>query len=615
MNSILPSDNHGHYVQCTAGLTVPKMSFCITAIQATVRRVTGPLPYSDPSRFASDSLTAFARANPDRVALVPGSGVTRARAEDAGHAVIIAGGGSGHFPAFAGWVGAGLVDAAVAGNVFASPSRQQITQLVRATVGDQGAILLPINYSGDILNFSMSRDELLQAGVDVRLVPIADDIASGPAEDPGSRRGIAGSFIVMKIVGAAAQRGSSLDELERIARAACRATRTFGVAFSGCTLPGSTSPLFEVPSGRMAVGLGIHGEPGISEVERGTIADVADTLVDGLFSERPPLSGQSVAVLVNGLGGTKYDELHLIFARVAERMERAGMRAVAPVTGELMTSLDMAGLSLSLCYLDDELEDLWRDPADSTAFSRGRVEQDGLRVAAGETRLVDDDRPLASASEASQQDARRILAAAAAALAAIEEEKAHLGDIDAVAGDGDHGEGMSIGLHAAYSAAADAVAAGAGARSTLSRMGQEWSALAGGTSGALWGAGLVAAAAELSDDQPATAARMAAAVAAFAAEVRALGHAEVGDKTMVDAIAPFAAEFDVSTRRDLAAADAWARAAQAATIAAADTAKVAARRGRSRTHGERSIGTPDAGAISFALIVRSAVEPGAGEAD
>jgi len=558
---------------------------------------------NDPTTFVAESLRAFCDVNGDRIVPAPGGIVRRARRS--GKVVVVTGGGSGHYPAFVGWVGRGFVDAAVCGNIFASPSEQQILDVTRLADQGGGILFVPINYAGDILHFGAAQEELRREGLDVRTVVVTDDIASGPPETPEVRRGIAGSLVVLKVVGATAERGGSLDEVERIARAATLATRTFGVAFSGCTLPGAQGPLFTVPRGRMGVGMGIHGEPGIAEQDVGTAAEVADVLVDGLLAERPPKAGQRLAVVVNGLGGTKYDELHLVFARVRERLEGLGMQLVAPLVGEYMTSLDMAGLSVSITYLDPELEDLWLDPVDSVAFARPLLEPE--EEPAPEPPM--DRRREASVpvgTPESNRAARYIverLAAASVSIAAAEDE---LGRIDAIAGDGDHGRGMVTGVKAALAAARRAVAAGAGAGTALRLAGERWSMVAGGTSGALWGAGLAAAGAVVGDIEAPGPATVAASVSAFALAILARGGAETGDKTMVDAIVPFAAALRSGVESGGDLPEAWRAATAEASRAAADTAALSPRVGRARIHGARSVGTPDAGAVSFAIVVTAA---------
>lgn len=559
-----------------------------------------------PSEFASESIVAFAQANADRVRHVRG-GLVR-RDNPPGKVAIVMGGGSGHHPAFAGWVGRGLSDAAVCGNVFASPSEQQVLDVARTVDRGRGVLFLPINYAGDILHFGAAREDLAADGVDARTVVIADDIASGGPEERETRRGIAGSLIVAKIAGAAAERGWSIGEVERVARAATAVTRSFGVAFSGCALPGSAEPLFTVPDGVMSVGMGIHGEPGIAEAPLGTAADVADTLVDGLLAERPAVPGQRVAILVNGLGATKYDELNLVFARVRQRLQATDMALVAPLVGEYMTSLDMAAVSVSIAYLDPELESLWCDPVDSVAFSRGAVgyaADDSVSAAAAASPIIAGQ--IAPGSPESRAAARRLGVAVASICAALEDEVAELGRLDAVAGDGDHGMGMVTGASAARDAVDAAVAHGAGTGTVLTVAGEQWSAVAGGTSGALWGAGLVAAGASLGDDHEPDAGAVSAAVTAFAEAILRRGGAEIGDKTMIDAVLPFARTLADRLEAGDTVRAAWSEAVEAATSAAAATARLAPRRGRARIHGAKSLGTPDAGAVSFALIVGSAL--------
>ncbi len=559
---------------------------------------------NDPATFVAESLRGFCSAHADRVAPAPGGVVRRVRRP--GKVAIVAGGGSGHYPAFAGWVGRGFVDAAVCGNIFSSPSEKQILDVVQLADEGGGILFVPINYAGDILHFGGAQDKLLMSGVDARTVIVADDIASGTPDAPEGRRGIAGSLIVLKIVGAAAERGGGLDEAERVAKSAVKATRTFGVAFSGCTLPGAHAPLFTVPLGRMAVGMGIHGEPGIAEQEIGTAAEVADVLIDGLLAERPAQVGQRLAVVVNGLGTTKYDELNLVFARVRQRLEEAGMKLVAPLVGEYMTSLDMAGLSVSITYLDTELEDLWLDPVDSVALARPLLDPEAGREPDYpiDQRL---DSGVAAGTTESNRSARDIVHRLGTASAAIELSADELGRLDAIAGDGDHGIGMVAGVKGALAAARRAVDAGAGAGTALRLAGERWSAVAGGTSGALWGAGLVAAGAVVGDTEAPSSTTVGAAVSAFAVAIVARGGAEPGDKTMVDAIVPFVATLRERIDEGENVRSAWGAAAAAATRAAQDSAALSPRKGRARIHGARSVGTPDAGATSFALLAEAAI--------
>src|SRR5690606_26345050 len=220
----------------------------------------------------------------------------------------------------AGWVGPGMAHGAVCGNVFASPSASQVRSVARAADNGGGVLLGFGNYAGDVLQFGQAAERLRADGMDVRVVTVTDDVASGPATDPSVRRGIAGDLLVFKVAGAAAARGDDLDAVEAVTRRANARTRSLGVAFGGCTLPGSERPRSAVAAGAVALGLGIHGEPGISVAPLGSADEVADQLVDGLLAEEPARGEHGydgrVAVLLNGLGSTKYEELFVVYRRV-----------------------------------------------------------------------------------------------------------------------------------------------------------------------------------------------------------------------------------------------------------------------------------------------------------
>jgi dihydroxyacetone kinase len=558
--------------------------------------------FNDPADFADEMVDGFVAANQARVRKVHG-GVARSTTSPEGTVALVVGGGSGHYPAFGGLVGHGLAAGAAMGNLFASPSAQQVAAVAKASEHGGGVLLSYGNYAGDVLNFDAAARALADSGIDVRTVRVTDDVASAPSAEAHKRRGIAGDLCVFKVAGAAAERGDDLDTVTAIATRANDRTRSFGVAFSGCSLPGADEPLFTVPEGRMAIGMGIHGERGIAEADVPTASGLADLLVDKLLTELPEgveaHAGQRVVPILNGLGSVKYEELFVVFGAVQRKLTDAGVVVVEPEVGELVTSFDMAGVSLTLFWLDDELEQLWAAPADSPAYRKGgAVPQQPV---AADVLAADVQAPVTVGSEASQASAVRVAAAIAAIRTTIDDHADELGRIDAVAGDGDHGIGMQRGATAADRAAADAVTRGAGAGSVLAIAGDAWSDKAGGTSGAIWGAALEALGRVLGDDERPSAATVQSAVHAATEAVLAFG-AVPGDKTMVDAIVPF----DQVLTDCIAAGDdlvrAWSAASAAATTAADATAELLPKMGRARTHGEDAVGTPDAGAISFALI-------------
>ncbi|MFJ3889044.1 dihydroxyacetone kinase family protein [Streptomyces rubrogriseus] len=575
--------------------------------------------FNDPAAFADEALEGFTAAHRRWVRPVTG-GVVRATATPAGQVAVVIGGGSGHYPAFSGLVGRGLAHGAAVGNVFASPSARQIHSVATAAHGGGGVLLMYGNYAGDVLHFGQAAERLAADGVETRTFAVADDISSAGPDESAKRRGIAGDLPVFKAAAAAAEQGLPLEEVLRVAERAGARTRSFGIAFSGCTLPGADHPLFTVPEARMAVGLGIHGEPGIGEEALPTADEAARLLVDTLLKELPEdvadPAGQRAAVILNGLGSVKYEELFVVYREVAALLGDAGVEIVDPEVGELVTSFDMAGISLTLTWLDDRLEDLWRVPADTPAYRKGALggpepDQDrAAATAAAEDTAVSDaaasgTTAVPAASDASRRAADTVLAALDAVARVVDAHADELGRIDAVAGDGDHGIGMQRGSTAAHRAAADAHGLGGGAGTVLTRAADAWADKAGGTSGALWGTILRALGTALGDRDAPDAARVAEGVTEASAAVRRLGGAEVGDKTMVDVLVPFADALAAATAEGLPLAEAWDRAATAATAAAAGTADLLPRRGRARPHAEKSLGTPDAGAHSLALITRA----------
>jgi D-erythrulose 4-kinase len=565
--------------------------------------------FNDPARFTEDMLTGFLDANHRYVAGVPG-GVVRATKTRPGKVAVVIGGGSGHYPAFCGTVGTGFADGAVVGNIFTSPSAEEAASVARAAHSDAGVLLTTGNYAGDVMNFGLAVTQLRSEGIDAQYFAVTDDIASAPTGEEAKRRGIAGDFTVFKCASAAAEDGLDLAGVVRVADAANAATRTLGVAFDGCTLPGADAPLFTVPDGHMGVGLGIHGEPGVSEDAMPSAAELAATLVDGVLGDKPDSDSTRLAVILNGLGRTKYEELFVVWGTAAALLRERGYEIVEPEVGELVTSLDMAGCSLTAMWLDDELEKYWCAPADTPAYRKGAAD-----AAEGERRTdaaAEAGAPTPAVAELADEDGRRggqliarALDAMAVMLADVEDE---LGRIDAVAGDGDHGRGMVKGSSAARSAAAQAVEAGAGQGSVLAAAGKEWAAKAGGTSGVLWGALLSALGARLGDTgKPDSAAVAAGMRDGYDALIR-LGGASPGDKTMLDALLPFVTELERLVADGRPWQEAWSSAADVATDAARATADMRPKVGRARPLADRSVGTPDAGATSLAMCTHTVAD-------
>lgn len=557
---------------------------------------------NDPVDFPDELVEGFIKANSRYVKKVYG-GVVRATKSKPGKVAIITGGGLGHYPGFMGWVGPGLVDGAVTGKIFASPSASQARSVAKAADHGGGILIAFLNYAGDVLHFGMAAELLKADGFDVRSAVVTDDVASASKDEIKKRRGIAGGLAVLKVASAAAEAGLSLNEVYRILNKTNDRTRTFGVAFSGCTLPGSKKPLFQVPEGKIAVGLGVHGEPGIFETDLGTADDVAKLLVDKLLDEVPNGAGKKVVVMLNGLGSAKYEELYVTYVSVATRLAAAGIEIVDSEVGEFMTSLEMGGLSLTLVWLDDEIEEYWLTPCDSPAFRRAKLIDAPL-----DSNIVFNTEPEPlkvnrKGSDNSHKAAVKIALALNSIKDIMAENETLLGDLDAVAGDGDHGAGMTRGSKAAAEAAQLLVNDGAGAQTTLAGAGARWAEHAGGASGAFWGAALTAAGNALGDEDEVDLNAQVRAINAFVNSISGLGGANVGDKTMIDAQIPFVREFERCVVQGHSAADSWNLAAGVSVNAAKATADLMPKLGRARVLGEKSLGSADPGAISFSLIV------------
>ena len=362
----------------------------------------------------------------------------------AGKVGIVVGGGSGHEPAFAGYVGKGLADAAALGNVFASPSPAQIIDAGFAADGGVGVLFLYGNYTGDVMNFTMAAEQMAQHGIVARSFVTTDDIASAALDRMHERRGIAGNFFVFKIAGAAADLGGTLEQVEAAARAANAAVRTMGVALSACSMPQTGRANFNIPEGEMEIGMGIHGEPGIARVAAESADAVVDRLLLPILDELAVQRGDRVAVLVNGLGATTLMELYLLHRRVAQILDARGVQIHQSWVGEYCTALEMAGASVTILRLDGELTGWLDHPCDTPALRVAAagpapalppaVAPRSVQPAQVQPALVQSD--LIGTGSITPAVFRAMMAAAAAR---IDAQRDALCALDGALGDGDHG--------------------------------------------------------------------------------------------------------------------------------------------------------------------------------
>lgn len=282
---------------------------------------------------------------------------------------IVTAGGSGHLPVFLGYVGKGLLDGCAVGEVFASPASEKMADMIRACDRGNGVLCLFGNYNGDLFNFRMACDEVEFDDIETRQVLVRDDVASSPKENADKRRGVAGMVYAFKVAGAAADKMMSLDEVAAVAEKALANIRTMGVALSPCIVPKVGKPTFTIADDEIEIGMGIHGEAGIEVKKMMTADEIAETLVSTITKDMPLSSGDEVSVMVNGLGGTPMEEQLIVYRRVHQLLKDMGVTVVMPHIGEYATSMEMAGLSVSIFKLDAELKELLQAPAESPFYT------------------------------------------------------------------------------------------------------------------------------------------------------------------------------------------------------------------------------------------------------
>jgi dihydroxyacetone kinase len=517
------------------------------------------------------------------------------------HVTLISGGGSGHEPAHAGYVGAGMLSAAVAGEVFTSPSADSVYAAIKAVAGTPGVLLIVKNYTGDRLNFGLAAEMARADGVPVEMVVVADDVATASMKETAGRRGIAGTVLVHKIAGAAAAVGLPLAEVRRIAAETADSVATMGLSLAPGIVPAVGKPNFVLGEEEIELGLGIHGEPGVKRMALAHSDALVELLVNAICSVGQPKPGDRAVLLINNLGATTQMELAIVARHALRLLEGRGLVIERSYAGTFMSSLETAGVSLSLLPVDDSLL-RWLD-AETQAPAWPRVALH--RAAAGHTipsahRVSDGVTPSHPSSQTQAGRAfERAVHAACRALIAAEPKLTRL---DQAVGDGDMGISLRRGAEAVgallHSCNFDDPVA------TLRAISAALQHAMGGSSGPLYGVLLLRAANALEKDGFNTPAAWANAMAEGCRAISELGGAHLGDRTMLDALIPFEHEFS----RALDDGDPWIAALGFAASAAEDGAKATARmlprRGRSSYLGERSLGYPDPGAEAVALWLR-----------
>ncbi|HLV43574.1 MAG TPA: dihydroxyacetone kinase subunit DhaK [Aggregatilineales bacterium] len=327
---------------------------------------------NNPEEFVADMLDGLYKAHPEQLAYVDDiHSLVRADAPVEGKVGLMTGGGSGHLPVFLGYVGQGMLDGCAIGDVFQSPSVEQIANVTRRIDGGKGVVYIYGNYGGDVMNFDMAAEVVEMDDVETRTVLVRDDVASAPTDEADRRRGVAGMVFAFKIAGAKADQGASIDEVVEVTERALQHIRTIGVGLSPVTLPAVGKPTFTIGEDEMEIGMGIHGEPGMKREQMQTADQIAERILTAILDDLQPVAGDRVAVMLNGLGATPLEELYIMYRKVHDMLGEKGIEIHRPYIGEFATSMEMAGASLTVFRLaDDELVELLDAPAHTPFFKQ-----------------------------------------------------------------------------------------------------------------------------------------------------------------------------------------------------------------------------------------------------
>lgn len=321
---------------------------------------------NDPFSYVDEMLEGLCAAHPQYYQQTGEGGRVIKRPGDPikGKVGIVTGGGSGHLPVFTGYVGKGLLDACAIGDVFASPSVTQMAEAIRAANGGMGVVRIYGNYGGDVMNFDMAGELVAMEGIEATTVVLTDDVASAKPDQKEKRRGVAGMVYAFKIAGAAAESGKTLGDVTRVAQKAADACRSIGAALTPCTVPQAGRPTFQIGENEMEMGMGIHGEPGVWRGELRKADEIAEEMCSLLLKDMPLNKGEHVSVLINSLGATPPEELYILYRYVRKQLDKLSVDVVMPLVGRYATSMEMAGVSFTICRLDQELESFLKAPAE-----------------------------------------------------------------------------------------------------------------------------------------------------------------------------------------------------------------------------------------------------------
>lgn len=550
---------------------------------------------NQPERVVEEMLDGLLALYPNISRLAGHKVLLRADAEDRRErqVALISGGGSGHEPAHAGYIGAGMLSAAVAGEIFTSPSAASVLAAIRVVTGRLGALLIVKNYTGDRLNFGLAAEMARAEGLLVGTVIVADDVALGASEEHAGRRGLAGTVLVHKIAGAAAAEGKDLPQVASIAQAVAENVGTMGVALSAGTSPVASAPAFTLDR-EVELGLGIHGEPGVRRIPIRPADELVDELLQRITSELRLRSGERVAVLINNLGASTAMEMAIAGRKTLSALEARGLEVDRLYAGTFVSSLDMAGISISLLRVDDERLRLLDASTSAPAWPYASKHAPGS-ISGRLIELAEEEPSENTHTPETEMGARAERAIAAACLSLIDAED-RLSKMDQAVGDGD------LGLNMRRAATELNLALRTfpldHPPELLKHLGTLLQGILGGSSGPLYGVLLLRTGGSLEAGSSEDPSLWATAIIDGCNAIGELGGARPGDCTMLDALFPFARTFAEQLRAGSSWRDSLSSGVCAAKRGAEQTARMLARRGRASYLGERSIGYADPGAMA-----------------
>ena len=571
-----------------------------------------------PDDIVDEMLEGFLKSHGDLVEAGSNPRVVKVKNIPANKVAVITGGGSGHKPAFIGYVGRNLCDAAAVGEICSSPTAAAFLDAAKDTDQGRGVACLYGNYSGDNMNVKMAVKMAEKQGITVKTVVANDDVASAPKDQREKRRGVAGEVLMWKVGGAKAAQGAGLDEVIAAAQKAIDNTRSVGIGLSPCTLPAVGHPNFEIKPGTMEVGIGHHGEPGIAVTELESAAQMAKRMVDVVVPDLPFECGDEVVVLVSGLGATPVMELYVLYNEIEKLLKEKGIRIHRPYVGNYFTSLEMMGATLTVMKVDDELKQLIDLPCDSMGLKQVGDMNPNM-VFAGQTTSTHKDKKTGADFETpvrkkadrtktqkkhpgnvggvKNSDCKPVLLEM---VKAIQENKDYLAEVDGLIGDGDHGMNMNKGFTLFEKRFGDQEFT---LTEGLDKLGDILFSEIGGSMGPIYGTILKEMACAGADLDEITLADFADMLSAGLEGLQEIVQAHVGDKTLVDTLSPAVDVLKKRAEQDAAFAEALEEMKQEAAAGRDSTKDMVAKFGRSSRLGERSRGVLDAGATSCCIIL------------